>query len=257
MFNKTSVLNKNILITGSSKGLGQALGKRIITDGKLQEKYQHLIIHGSSKDSLTNGLLTMNKLKEKNIKITGIVIDFDKPELNQIEEYEINDNEISLLKNHKNLKDFFKESMLDEIILNHAISKDSLIYNIKKQDVQSTFNVNIISYIDLTSNLLNVWFKENLRKKQDKKIITIGSILNDQRINIKGNMVYAMTKKNVEMLSEYIKLEYSKRYPWLKTEHYNIPFLIDTNLVANKQLLNEVGVDKDSVDNVSRRIFQQ
>lgn len=147
--------------------------------------------------------------------------------------------------------------MLDEIILNHAISKDSLIYNIKKQDVQSTFNVNIISYIDLTSNLLNVWFKENLRKKQDKKIITIGSILNDQRINIKGNMVYAMTKKNVEMLSEYIRLEYSKRYPWLKTEHYNIPFLIDTNLVANKQLLNEVGVDKDSVDNVSRRIFQQ
>lgn len=110
MFNKTSVLNKNILITGSSKGLGQALGKRIITDGKLQEKYQHLIIHGSSKDSLTNGLLTMNKLKEKNIKITGIVIDFDKPELNQIEEYEINDNELSLLKNHKNLKDFSKKA---------------------------------------------------------------------------------------------------------------------------------------------------
>lgn len=256
MFKLSPILNKNILITGSSKGLGHALGKRILTEDGLTKKYTHLIIHGSSKNSLTNGLINLNKIANGKVKISGIVVNFNKAETEQFDEYVIQDNETVLMKSHNTMKDFFKSSNIDEIILNHAVSKDSLIYNIKKEDVDATFNVNIISYINIVSDLLNVWFKQNLRMKADKKIITIGSILNEKDMSIKGNMVYAMTKKNVEMLSKYIKLEYGERFPWLKSEHYNIPFLVDTNLVSNKEILSKMDIEQDTVDNISKFILK-
>lgn len=255
MFKQSFILQKCILITGSSKGLGNALGRRIISDNKLQEKYTHLIIHGSTKTSLSNGLMAIDKLNNKNIKVSGFAFDFSNPHNQPFEEYTINNGEIQSIKKHETLKKMLKENKLDEIVLNHAMSKDSLIYNIKPETIQDTFNVNIISYINIVSSLLNIWVKENYKNPKERKITTIGSILNQKDIVVKGNMVYAMTKKNVEMLSDYIKLEYEERFPWLKVEHYNVPFMMDTSLVANKRLLEDLNIEKGTTDNVTDMIF--
>lgn len=255
MFKRSVILQKCILITGSSKGLGNALGRRIVTDNKLKEKYTHLIIHGSSKTSLFDGLMAIDKLNNENIKVSGFALDFSNPNDHCLEEYCVNNGKIETIKEHDNLKAMFKDNNLDEIILNHAMSKDSLIYNTKPKIVQSTFNVNIISYINIVSSLLNIWVKENYKKPRERKITTIGSILNQEEVLIKGNMVYAMTKRNVEMLSDYLKLEYGERFPWLQVEHYNVPFMMDTNLVTNKKLLEDFNIKKDTTGNVTNMIF--
>ncbi|CAI8499832.1 unnamed protein product [Hanseniaspora opuntiae] len=255
IFKQSIVLQKCILITGSSKGLGNALGRRIVSDNKLREKYTHLIIHGSTETSLRDGLMAIDKLNNKSIKVSGFAFDFSNPNNQSFEEYAINNGKIQAIKKHESLKKMFKENKMDEIILNHAMSKDSLIYNVKPEIIQDTFNVNIISYINIVSSLLNIWVKENYKNPKERKITTIGSILNQRDILVKGNMVYAMTKKNVEMLSEYIKLEYGERLPWLKVEHYNVPFMMDTSLVTNKKLLENLNIEKDTTDNVTDMIF--
>lgn len=255
MFKQSVILQKCILITGSSKGLGNALGRRIVSDNKLREKYTHLIIHGSTKASLINGLMAIEKLNNNKIMVSGFAFDFSNPNKQPFEEYAISNGTIQEIKKHKNLKKMLKDSSLDEIILNHAMSKDALIYSIKPETIQDTFNVNIISYISIVSNLLNIWVKESYKNPQERRITTIGSILNEKDILVKGNMVYAMTKKNVEMLSDYIKLEYGERFPWLVVEHYNVPFMVDTTLVTNKKLLEDLNIEKETTDKVTDMIF--
>ncbi|KAL6929049.1 hypothetical protein ACO0SA_002385 [Hanseniaspora valbyensis] len=256
MFRYNKILNRSILITGSTKGLGNNLARRFIKN----EKYDTLFIHGSSKETVTNSLTKIlqehNNLQNKHV--IGVVCDFglgnDQDNL-VVELIDLNKNQFYKLDNFKS---FLQQYPLDDIILNHAISQEKLFIKLNNIEINKLLNINIISYLQLANSVLNNWLIKNLKTKNIKTITTIGSILNDfEKQEIKGNSIYAMSKKNVEMLSQVLSLEYGSRYKWLKIMHHNIPLLTDSSLVSNKVLLEKMNVKEDTIENVSKKIYNE
>lgn len=256
MFRYNKILNRSILITGSTKGLGNNLARRFIKN----EKYDTLFIHGSSKETVTNSLTKIlqehNNLQNK--YVIGVVCDFglgnDQDNLS-VELIDLKKNQFYKLDNFKS---FLQQYPLDDIILNHAISQEKLFIKLNNIEINKILNINIISYLQLANSVLNNWLIKNLKTKNIKTITTIGSILNDfEKQEIKGNSIYAMSKKNVEMLSQVLSLEYGSRYKWLKIMHHNIPLLSDSSLVSNKVLLEKMNVKEDTIENVSKNIYNK
>lgn len=256
MFRYNKILNRSILITGSTKGLGNNLARRFIKN----EKYDTLFIHGSSNETVTNSLTKIlqehNNLQNK--YVIGVVCDFglgnDQDNLS-VELIDLKKNQFYKLDNFKS---FLQQYPLDDIILNHAISQEKLFIKLNNIEINKILNINIISYLQLANSVLNNWLIKNLKTKNIKTITTIGSILNDfEKQEIKGNSIYAMSKKNVEILSQVLSLEYGSRYKWLKIMHHNIPLLSDSSLVSNKVLLEKMNVKEDTIENVSKNIYNK
>lgn len=254
MFRYNRVLNRSILITGSTKGLGNCLAKKFVQN----DNYDTIFIHGSSSNTVTNALSKVVKddgnSKPKNV--IGVVCDFGLSN-NQ------DDIPVSLIlpgdedyTKVENFKQFFKQYPVDDLVLNHAVSQEKLFIRLKNDEINKILNINIISVLQLANTVLNTWMRA--KTKHTKTLTTVGSILNDfQEPKIKGNSIYAMSKKNVQMLSQYLYLEYGKQFPWLKLFHHNIPLLSDSSLVTNKTLLEKMDVKQDSIGNVADRIYQQ
>lgn len=254
MFRYNRVLNRSILITGSTKGLGNCLAKKFIEN----DTYDTIYIHGSSTNTVNNALSEIGKeyciSKQKNI--IGIACDFglgnNQDDISITLTCLTDDNYIKV----GNFKQFFKQYPIDDLVLNHAISQEKLFIKLKNNEINKILNINIISVLQLANIVLNAWMRG--RTKHTKTLTTVGSILNDfQEPKIKGNSIYAMSKKNIEILSQYLHLEYGKQFPWLKVLHYNPPLLSDSSLVTDKTLLEKVGVEHDSIGNVADKIYKQ
>ncbi|XBW37192.1 hypothetical protein QEN19_002771 [Hanseniaspora menglaensis] len=256
MFRCTFTLSKSVLVTGSTKGLGNSLATKFIQN----DNYNHVYVHGSSQKTVFKALEDLYEKFGSNIakkQVTGIVCDFGLNEnIDKIPLYSIKLKKQMKVENLVNFENFLKDNPIDEVVINHAITQEKLFVQLKNEDINRIMNINSTSYLQLARGLLNIWLKTNLRSKKSKKITTIGSILNNYtKPEIKGNSVYAMSKRNVEFLSDILNLEYGSKFPWLEIFHFNIPLLRDSSLVTNKTMLDSMDVASDTVDAVAQKVY--
>ena len=168
--------NKNIIITGATGGIGNAIVKRLI------ESNANILATGTKLDKL-------NELKSKfeKIKITK----FDISQKDKIEEFIENAT-----------KDF--GGNLDCIVNNAGITQDNLAIRMNLDEWQKVIDINLTS-----SFLLSKFAIKKMLKNKSGKIINITSVVGHTG-NL-GQTNYTASKAGIIAMSKSLALEYGKK----------------------------------------------
>ena len=168
--------NKNIIVTGASGGIGNAIVK------KLSETGANVLASGTRIEKL-------NELKKnfQNIKI----LRFDISQNDKIDEF-INNATKEL------------DGDLDCVVNNAGITKDNLAIRMKIEEWQEVIDINLTSTFLITKNVI----KKMLKSKQGK-IINVTSVVGHTG-NI-GQANYAASKAGIIAMSKSLAIEYGKK----------------------------------------------
>jgi short-subunit dehydrogenase len=179
-------MNKTILITGASKGIGFALANKFLDNG--------FNVIGTSRSGIINGIIS------KNFK----VLKLDLSELKNIE----------LLKN-----EIEKNGTKIQILINNAgIGPDLGTNNPQENTFKQTFDVNVTGTMFLTESLI-----ENINN--DGKIINISSKMGSIELCKKiDSVAYRMSKSALNMYTKILsnrlsdQLKVASVHPgWVRT----------------------------------------
>ena len=172
----SSLKNKNIIITGASGGIGNAIVK------KLYENGANILATGTR----------IEKLEELKKKFSTIkILKFDISQHEKIEEF---------------IKNATEElgGSLDCIINNAGITKDNLLMRISEADFDKVIEVNLKSVFNLTKAVIRPMMKQRA-----------GSIINmSSVVGLKGNAGqtnYAASKAGIIGFSKSVALELGSR----------------------------------------------
>jgi 3-oxoacyl-[acyl-carrier protein] reductase len=191
---------KNILITGSNKGLGLSLLKSFHSEGA------NIIAHSRLSSKSIQEFVEAKTLKESNIVLP---LNFD---LRQIP---------TNLEIKNQLGDNFKN--IDVLVLNAAVYTEGLFQMYGSDSINETFEINLFSNIKLIQMMIPY-----LRKSSNPSIILISSISSLDFES--GNSIYSMTKAGINALTKSLYKELSL---------YNIrvnavaPGLFDTDMAKS------------------------
>jgi NAD(P)-dependent dehydrogenase (short-subunit alcohol dehydrogenase family) len=161
---------KDILITGSTSGIGLSIAETLIADNF------NPIIHGRDYDKLQSAGDMLKISKERRFLV------------DLIENDEI-----------KNLAELIQP--LDGLVLNAGINKLKTIKSITRKDVSSIFQINFFANAILLKYLL-----KNKKIKNGASIVFISSMSGFYRSTI-GNALYASTKAALDSLMRHTALE--------------------------------------------------
>ena len=168
--------NKNIIVTGASGGIGNAIVQN------LYEKGANILASGTNEKKL-NDL----KFKFKNV----IIQKFDISKTDQIEQF-INDATDMLNGN------------LDCIVNNAGVTQDNLAIRMSLEEWRKVIDINLTSTF-----LLNKFSIKKMIKNKSGKIINITSIVGHTG-NL-GQSNYTASKAGIIAMSKSLALEYAKK----------------------------------------------
>ena len=172
----SNLKNKNIIVTGASGGIGNAIIK------KLDEAGANILASGTRVEKLEE-----LKSNFKNIKI----LKFDISQSDKIEEFIENaTNELG--------------GSLDGIINNAGITQDNLAIRMSLDEWQRVININ------LTSTFLMCKFSiKKMLKNKSGKIVNITSVVGHTG-NL-GQTNYTASKAGIVAMSKSLAIEYAKK----------------------------------------------
>ena len=168
--------NKNIIVTGASGGIGNAIIE------KLNDKGVNILASGTKIEKLDE-----LKLKYKKIKI----LKFDISQTDKIEEFI--ENATDLLGGN-----------LDCIVNNAGITQDNLAIRMSIDEWKKVIDINLTSTF-----LLSKFSIKKMLKNKSGKIINITSIVGHTG-NL-GQSNYTASKAGIVAMSKSLALEYSKK----------------------------------------------
>ena len=168
--------NKNIIVTGASGGIGNAIIK------KLNETGANILASGTKIEKL-------EELKKKYEKIK--ILKFDISQSEKIEEFIENaTNELG--------------GSLDGIINNAGITLDNLAIRMSLDEWQKVININLTSTF-----LLSKFAIKKMLKNKSGKIVNITSVVGHTG-NL-GQANYTASKAGIVAMSKSLAIEYAKK----------------------------------------------
>ena len=168
--------NKNIIVTGASGGIGNAIIK------KLDEASANILASGTRVEKLEE-----LKSNFKNIKI----LKFDISQSDKIEEFIENaTNELG--------------GSLDGIINNAGITQDNLAIRMSLDEWQKVININLTSTF-----LMSKFSIKKMLKNKSGKIVNITSVVGHTG-NL-GQANYTASKAGIVAMSKSLAIEYAKK----------------------------------------------
>ena len=168
--------NKNIIVTGASGGIGNAIIK------KLNEVGANILASGTRIEKL-------EELKKKYEKIK--IVKFDISQSEKIEEFIDNaTNELG--------------GSLDGIINNAGITQDNLAIRMSLEEWQKVININLTSTF-----LLSKFAIKKMLKNKSGKIVNITSVVGHTG-NL-GQANYTASKAGIVAMSKSLAIEYAKK----------------------------------------------
>jgi 3-oxoacyl-[acyl-carrier protein] reductase len=168
--------NKNIIVTGASGGIGNAIIK------KLNETGANILASGTRIEKL-------EELKKKYQKIK--ILKFDISQSEKIEEFIENaTNELG--------------GSLDGIINNAGITQDNLAIRMSLDEWQKVININLTSTF-----LLSKFAIKKMLKNKSGKIVNITSVVGHTG-NL-GQANYTASKAGIVAMSKSLAIEYAKK----------------------------------------------
>ncbi len=172
----SDLTNKNIIITGASGGIGNAIVK------KLNESNANILATGTKIEKL-------NELKTKFDKIK--ILKFDISQNDKIEEFIENaTNDLG--------------GNLDCIVNNAGITQDNLAIRMNLDEWKKVIDINLTS-----SFLLSKFAIKKMLKNKSGKIINITSVVGHTG-NL-GQANYTASKAGIVAMSKSLALEYAKK----------------------------------------------
>ena len=168
--------NKNIIVTGASGGIGNAIIK------KLNETGANILASGTRIEKL-------EELKKKYEKIK--ILKFDISQSEKIEEFIENaTNELG--------------GSLDGIINNAGVTQDNLAIRMSLEEWQKVININLTSTF-----LLSKFAIKKMLKNKSGKIVNITSVVGHTG-NL-GQANYTASKAGIVAMSKSLAIEYAKK----------------------------------------------
>ena len=168
--------NKNIIVTGASGGIGNAIIKR------LNETGANILASGTRIEKL-------EELKKEYEKIK--ILKFDISQSEKIEEFIENaTNELG--------------GSLDGIINNAGITQDNLAIRMSLEEWQTVININLTSTF-----LLSKFAIKKMLKNKSGKIVNITSVVGHTG-NL-GQANYTASKAGIVAMSKGLAIEYAKK----------------------------------------------
>ena len=168
--------NKNIIVTGASGGIGNAIIK------KLNKAGVNILASGTRIEKL-------EELKKNHKKIK--ILKFDISQSEKIEEFIENaTNELG--------------GSLDGIINNAGITKDNLAIRMTLEEWQKVININLTSTF-----LLSKFAIKKMLKNKSGKIVNITSVVGHTG-NL-GQANYTASKAGIVAMSKSLAIEYAKK----------------------------------------------
>ena len=172
----SNLKNKNIIVTGASGGIGNAIIK------KLDEAGANILASGTRVEKLEE-----LKSNFKNIKI----LKFDISQSDKIEEFIENaTNELG--------------GSLDGIINNAGITQDNLAIRMSLDEWQKVININLTSTF-----LMSKFSIKKMLKNKSGKIVNITSVVGHTG-NL-GQANYTASKAGIVAMSKSLAIEYAKK----------------------------------------------
>ena len=172
----SNLKNKNIIVTGASGGIGNAIIK------KLNETGANILASGTRIEKL-------EELKKKYEKIK--IVKFDISQSEKIEEFIDNaTNELG--------------GSLDGIINNAGITEDNLAIRMSLEEWQKVININLTSTF-----LLSKFAIKKMLKNKSGKIVNITSVVGHTG-NL-GQANYTASKAGIVAMSKSLAIEYAKK----------------------------------------------
>ena len=172
----SNLKNKNIIVTGASGGIGNAIIK------KLDEAGANILASGTRVEKLEE-----LKSNFKNIKI----LKFDISQSNKIEEFIENaTNELG--------------GNLDGIINNAGITQDNLAIRMSLDEWKKVININLTSTF-----LMSKFAIKKMLKNKSGKIVNITSVVGHTG-NL-GQANYTASKAGIVAMSKSLAIEYAKK----------------------------------------------
>jgi 3-oxoacyl-[acyl-carrier protein] reductase len=168
--------NKNIIVTGASGGIGNAIIK------KLNEAGANILASGTKIEKL-------EELKKKYQKIK--ILKFDISQSEKIEEF---------IENATNKLD----GSLDGLINNAGITQDNLAIRMSLEEWQKVMNINLTSTF-----LLSKFAIKKMLKNKSGKIVNITSVVGHTG-NL-GQVNYTASKAGIVAMSKSLAIEYAKK----------------------------------------------
>ena len=172
----SSLENKNIIVTGASGGIGNAIIK------KLSEAGANILASGTR----------IEKLEELKKNFEGLkVLKFDISQRDKIEEF-IENATIELGGN------------LDGIVNNAGITQDNLAIRMSIDEWQKVININLTSTF-----LMSKFAIKKMLKNKSGKIVNITSVVGHTG-NL-GQANYTASKAGIVAMSKSLAIEYAKK----------------------------------------------
>lgn len=172
-------MGKTVLVTGGAKGIGKA-----ICEGFAREGYTLYLHYNSSKREAK--ILKEQLENNYKIKVHLQQADFANPE-------EVN-----------NLIEYIKENnvQIDTLIHNAGVSHTGLLFDISGEDIQTLFQVNVLSVIALTKEI-----SKQMVKRKNGAIVNISSVWGV--VGASCEVVYSATKAALIGFSKALAKELS------------------------------------------------
>jgi short-subunit dehydrogenase len=191
-------MKKTVLITGSSKGLGECIAE-IFASNKC-----NIILHGRDNRDLNN-------LKNKLIKLGA--------------EVEIVTGDITLKETIDKLDDISKSKDLDILINNAGIYLKKSIDEISEIEIEKVINTNLIAPIKLIKKIFPLF-----KQKSSGIIININSMAGKNSSDLES--IYCSSKFGLRGFTSSFKFE-ANRYKIRIIDFY--PGAINTNMVQGRK----------------------
>ena len=172
----SNLAKKNIIVTGASGGIGNAIIK------KLSEAGANILASGTR----------IEKLEELKKNFEGIkILKFDISESNKIEEF---------IENATNALG----GSLDAIVNNAGITQDNLAIRMSLDEWQKVININLTSTF-----LMSKFAIKKMLKNKSGKIVNITSVVGHTG-NL-GQANYTASKAGIVAMSKSLAIEYAKK----------------------------------------------
>lgn len=191
-------MNKKVLITGSSRGIGKAIAMR------LREVGYDIVLHGRSE---SEDLLQLAK------ELNSPYLAFDISNTQQTKEV---------------LEKFSEENTLYGIVLNAGIARDNTFVALGEQEWKSVIDTNLNSFF----NVLNPLLLPMIRKKTGRIIVmsSVSGVMGNR-----GQTNYAAAKSGLIGAAKSLSIELASRNI---TVNVVAPGVIETEMIEGLEFLD-------------------
>lgn len=239
-----SLIGRTSLITGGSRGIGLAVGKKLAKNGS------NVILLARSKDALVSAVGELPVIDPRQ-KHYGVIHDVQQAMLFTSDLA----NQNLCTSSSKALAGDLSLESVDHLINSAGLSQESLLLRSQISEIQSLLNVNLFGSIIMAKSLLRSLIKRR-RKYHGCSITNISSILAEQPTP--GTSVYAAAKAGINAFTKSLAAEIEPT--GVRVNSITLG-LVDTNMAASlthkatQNLLGETGVIL-SADKVAQKVYE-